>query len=407
MKLRILFADGDPGITHEFRGMLQCIDDEWTLAFASSGHDALAQLAHEPFDVVVADTLTPEMDGAALLSDVKTQYPDIIRILLCPASNHPIPLKAVEAAHQILLTPLGLEALITAIGSPCALREALANSALRQVVTQIDALPSLPSVYTAVMEQLRSSDPSAQKVGELIAQDLAMSAKILQIVNSALFSLPRQVASPVQATQLLGLDTIANLVLSAKVFSAFDQARMRSLSIDALWAHSMTTATWAKAVAKAEGANQSVSDHAFTAGLLHDIGKLILAANCPDQYREVIARSQGEGISPADAETGVFGVTHAEVGAYLLDLWGLPAPILEAVAFHHAPSASMDEVFSPLTAVHVANALHRQSENSPRLSAAQPLDHEYLINLGLHHRIPEWLELGQGLGVDREEVSAA
>ncbi len=127
MKLRILFADGDPGITHEFRGMLQCIDDEWALAFASSGHDALAQLAHEPFDVVVADTLTPEMDGAALLSDVKTQYPDIIRILLCPASNHPIPLKAVEAAHQILLTPLGIEALITAIGSPCALREALAD----------------------------------------------------------------------------------------------------------------------------------------------------------------------------------------------------------------------------------------------------------------------------------------
>lgn len=216
-----------------------------------------------------------------------------------------------------------------------------------------------------------------------------MTAKVLQIVNSAFFGVPRHIESPAQAVSLLGLETVKALVLSVQVFSELEEEKLAWFSLGRLWRHSVRTGTLAKEVAGLEGQEKALVDDAFMAGLLHDCGKLVLAATLPDRYREALRAAGDKGIALWEAEREVFGTTHSDVGAYLMGLWGLPDAIVEAIAFHHNPAECLDRAFRPLTSVHVANALEYEggtgNEETPR-----NLDTDYLTQLNLLDRIPTW-----------------
>ncbi|MEW6660229.1 MAG: HDOD domain-containing protein [Thermodesulfobacteriota bacterium] len=218
-----------------------------------------------------------------------------------------------------------------------------------------------------------------------------MKLKILQLVNSAFFGYCRHISSPAQAVELLGLETVKALVLSAKIFSQMDRSSMTVLAMDRIWAHRLATGVFAKTIATAEKCERAVADDAFMAGMLHDVGKLILAVNLPKQYKEALAGPRGNGASVLEAERQAFGVTHAEVGAYLLSLWGLPFPIVEAVAFHHVPGRCPQKKMGPLTAVHVGNcqeyAINGQEDDKCQIDAA------YLNELKILPRIPPWQAL--------------
>jgi HD-like signal output (HDOD) protein len=220
--------------------------------------------------------------------------------------------------------------------------------------------------------------------------DMSMTAKMLQLVNSAFFGLRRHVSSPGEAVKLLGLDTIKALVLSMQIFSHFDHQQEGAFALDILWQHSLATSTCAKRIAQEEQQDRQVVDHAFMAGLLHDVGTLILAANLPDLYRAARVQAQAHGTTVWEAERALLGTTHAEIGAYLLGLWGLPDPIVEALAFHHCPSACPDQHFSPLTAVHIANALVHTEDSPEAGGTAVALDSAYVAQLGLSERLSTW-----------------
>lgn len=384
----ILFVDDEPMVLDGLRRMLRGMRGDWEMEFVASGHDALKLLAGRHFDVIVTDMRMPVMDGCQLLNHVKEFYPQVVRIVLSGQSDKDMVLRSVGPAHQFLSKPCDPEILKATITRVLSMRNLLHDEALIKVIAGIESLPSLPQLYSEVIHELNSAEGSLNKIGEIISKDSGMSAKILQMVNSAFFGLPRKVTSPVKAVQFLGLDTVKALVLSVKVFSMFSHSDLAQYSVDDLWRHSFGTALCARIIADEENWGQESRDEAFTAGLLHDIGKLILVDKFPEECLKVVSRINRE-IHLCDAEREVFGITHAQVGAYLLGIWGLSETIINAVAFHHTPGACPEPPPDALTAVYAANII--ESGRSPEESKpGTGLDDEYLKRLGLSGRIRIW-----------------
>jgi HD-like signal output (HDOD) protein len=388
---RILFVDDEPNVLQGLQRMLREYRKDWSMSFALSGAAALELLGKEPFDVIVTDMRMPGMDGAELLTRVSKLHPRVVRLILSGQTDAAMTLRSIVTAHQYLSKPCDAKLLRATVLRACALRELMANQPLLALVSQVKSLPSLPSLYAEVVEKLRSPQASLNDVAQVIAKDPGMTAKVLQLVNSAFFGLKRRVASPVQAATLLGSETLKALVLSVEVFSSFDAATIQGLSLDAVWGHSMAVGSLARKIAISQDAGRNVGEDAFMAGLLHEVGTLVLAASLPRDYGRALALAAAEAVDIHEAERRVFGATHSQVGAYLIGIWGLPDQIVEAVAWHHDPARCPERTFTPLTAVHVANALEEP--------AAAP-DLAYLEALGLTGRLETWRQLAAGVSAE-------
>ena len=399
---RILFVDDEINILQGLRRLLSPLRQEWDMVFVGSGAEAMTVLSQTACDVVVSDMRMPGMDGAALLQHVKRQYPHIVRIVLSGHSDHAMLVRSAQVAHQYLAKPCDATLLKTTIARTCALQALLSQTALHQLVNGMATLPSLPTLYCQILEAMQAPTVSLEHVGDIIARDMAMAAKVLQLVNSAFFGLRRSITTPAEAVRLLGLETIKALILSVQLFTQGDAATLRAFGLDTLWHHSLMVGLCAKQVVTMEHDDRRMVEVAFTAGLLHDVGKLVLAANLPEQYGDVGPLMQEQGLTDWQAEQRVFGVTHATVGAYLLGLWGLPEILVEALAFHHVPDACpAQHTFSPLTAVAIANLL--VSQRTARAPVA--MEHAtYLAELGLSDRLESWWAQCQALVQEEQEV---
>jgi putative nucleotidyltransferase with HDIG domain len=389
-KKRILFVDDEPLMGDLFRLMFESMKDEWQLHFATSGPEALALLEQTPCEVVVSDMRMPGMSGAQLLNEVMQRYPKAARIILSGYAEREAVAKCVGAAHQFLQKPSDVLSLKATLKRVCALDVFLQDEKLKALVAQMGVLPSLPSLYFRVLQELQSPEASAERIGELVGMDPAMSAKLLQLVNSAFFGIARTISNPTEAVQFLGVGMVRSLALTIHAFSCFDQSKLAEFSFERIWNHSVTVGVFAKKMSQLENAESVTVDEAFVAGLLHDLGKLMLISNMTSQYREVMALVHQGHASVSEGEAKVFGATHAEVGAYLLGLWGLPVSIVEAVALHHVPSRNPHRTFCPLTAVHVANFLEHERSGDVWGASRPQLDTAYLTKLGLQDRVERW-----------------
>jgi putative nucleotidyltransferase with HDIG domain len=389
-KKRILFVDDEPMVLMGLQRTLRKMRAEWEMAFTSSSKEALDILGQQQMDVIISDLKMPEIDGMQLLGEVKARHPRVVRILLSGHHEHEMTLQSVQYAHQNLSKPCDTVVLKQTLAKLFALQDILSDESLKKIVSQIESLPSLPSIYSEILDEMHSKDPSIKKVGDIIAKDLSMTAKILQVVNSVFFGLSRKISSPQEAVMLLGLNTIKSLVLSVKIFAEFSQKKFSWFNIDELFNHSMAVSAFAKAIVKSEKLGQDVMAYSLMAGLLHDLGKLILATNFQQTYQQVLTAAKGSDQNLWDLEYDAFGTSHAEIGAYLMGLWSLETPIIEAIAFHHRPANSMSENMGLLTAVHIANAIDHISQPATNGSPDLQYDLQYLDTLGLTDRIPEW-----------------
>lgn len=363
------------------------------MEFATSAEEALRTLAGHPFDVVVTDMRMPGMDGAELLLEIKSRYPRIARIVLSGQTEQKSALRSVASAHRFLAKPCEPETLKNAIDGVCELRDLLTNEPLLSAVTGLEKLPSLPANYEALMLEVRSPDASAQSVARIVTRDFAMSAKVLQLVNSAFFGLAREIVDVDRAVALLGIETISSLLLSRAAFECFSAA---DASLASLWSESLLAGRAARALADCEDASPHIKQACYEAGLMHDIGRLVLATTAPVEVEAAARVAEAENLLAHEAEARVLGCDHGVVGAYLLDLWGLPTSIVEAVAYHHRPASSSVETFGPLVAVHVANGLLAESAGGP----SEGFDHEWLARLGWGGRVSEWRDRIDALKVE-------
>jgi len=364
-KRRILFIDEEPRVLAGLRRALYSERDAWEMVFAQSPQPALEAFDEAPFDVIVTDIRVPGDDGE-LLRGIMSRYPSTVRIVLSSEAQRETMLRAVGPMHQYLAKPCDPDTLKATLARACALSNLLTNERLRRLVTQMERLPSLSSLYFDIMDELRSPDPSAKRVGEIIAQDLGMSAKVLQVVNSAFYALRQQVSSPAHAVVLLGLDSIRILVLSLHVFQQFESLPVWRLPLNALWRHSILVAMAAKRIVDRETADARAAD-----------------------------RAEVRHIALHEAEAEVLGATHAEVGAYLLGIWGLPDTIVMATAHHHSVRGSEERSFGPLSAVHICNALVSEVTHLARIGARPTIDERHVAELGLLDRLACWRDVVQ------------
>lgn len=387
MKKRILFVDDEPLVLAGLRRMLHGMRKQWEMVFVESGDAALGFMADSAVDVVVSDMRMPGMNGAQLLNEVMKRYPRTVRLILSGHADQDLILKCVGSTHQYLSKPCDPDALRATVSRAIGLEASLKNERLQRLIGQMDHLPSIPSLYMKIVETINDPRASLAAVSDIIAQDIGMTAKILKLVNSAFFALRREISSANHAVAYLGLDTIKSLVLSINAFSQIETRELEGFSLAELWNHSLGTAAAAKRIAQIEGAGSKIADEAFVSGLLHDAGKAALAFNFPEEYGQALRDPADGKIDPLGAEQRAFGASHADVGGYLLGLWGLPVPVVEAIALHHQPQLAADKTFTPLTAVHVANALVHAGD---RRECPPAVDRQYLATLGLGDRINVW-----------------
>ncbi len=392
-KTAVLFVDDDPSCLSAIRRLLMPMRRYWDLQFAGSGAEALQLLEQRQCDVIVTDMKMPEMDGATLLNKAMEIQPDMVRIMLSGHSEQRRIMKAIGPMHQFLAKPCPAEKLISTINRTIALRRIVKNDKLKGVVSRLESIPSLPELYSELSAEINSPDASLGRVAKIIARDPGMTAKILQIINSAYFGLPKKVQNIQQAVNLLGMEIISALVLNTQVFSKFQVTGSKVFSSEALWQHNINVALTAKAIAEAEGCAREVQDQAFMGGMLHDIGKLILQTTFMQEYDDVILAAAEAGISLWEAELRYFDASHTEVGAYLLGLWGLSDEIIEIVAYHHLPGYGYSTTFNALTAVHIANSLDSEVNRIYPLIQTSELDMEYLASLDIDDEHEKWQKI--------------
>lgn len=387
----ILFVDDEPNILDGLQRMLFPLQREWHMVFASSGSRALEIMQNEHFDVVVTDMRMPGMDGASLLAEVKKRHPDTVRFVLTGQSDSETVYRSIGEAHQFLTKPCKPSVLKECVDRAFGIRDLLASDTLKSIVSQIGSLPPMPETYAKLREKLQSSEASAAELGAIIEQDVAMTAKVLQLVNSAFFGLRQQVSSATQAVALLGVETIKALVLTTGLFAHAENVRLPAeFSFDKLWRHSVTVGAYSQAIARAESSPKELVNDAYTAGMLHDAGELVLAATCRQEFAHACKHAAEKNIPLPEGEREILGCSHAEIGAYLLGIWGLPHPIVEAVAYHHQPAKCLASGFSPLTAVHVADAFAWKSWGGELPYPIAGLDQGFLQRLHMQERLTDW-----------------
>jgi len=402
-KKQILFVDDQPNILAGIRRMLHKMRDEWNMEFCESGKEALALMEKQPFDLVVSDMMMPEMNGAQLLKKVRELYPGTVRFILSGHSDRELILQSVGYAHQYIAKPCDADKLKNYLNSSSGLRQILSNPELHARIAKVKTLPSPPDIYDQIVLELQSETASIDTIAKLISKDISLSAKLLQIVNSAFFGIPQHVESVAKAVNYLGLNTVQGLVLTAGIHDQLKDSDISENSLEMIFNHCIVVGSHAKKIASEIGLQQKDTEDALMAGLMHDIGKLVMLANFKDEMNTAIKLAHEKSLQPYLAEKEILGANHGVIGAHLLSLWGLHDPILEAVAFHHNPQHNTQPTRNILTAVYIANAIDNNNPGD-RSELVSALDKDYLEGLDLIDQLSHLQDCLQIEGIEERNT---
>lgn len=376
--MSVLFVDDEPQVLRGLERMMDAADFdwEWECDFASSGNEALEILNDGEFEVIVTDMRMPGMDGVELLERVAEKYPNMIRIVLSGEADQTSVLKAVGPMHQYLSKPCDPTLLKSTLQHAFTMRNTLNSPALRKAVSKLPRLPSIPETYAKLTKLVQDDDCVLSDVGELLERDLAMTAKTLQLVNSANFGLINTIGSPRHAASILGLSVLQGLVLSTAVFNSYSGIRLPPSFCQCKESeHALQVARISQQIAIAEKLGNDVAGQAFAGGILHDVGKMVLATADPNKYEQVLEESMDSAQTTVECEIKYFGADHAAVGAYLLSVWGLPQATVEIVALHHVVVTQRPSTFRAIDCVIAANMLC-DGASDDQLLAVLPIDRQ-------------------------------
>jgi len=320
---RVLFVDDEPLVLRSLDRALRARKVPWDARFVESADAAMTLLAIEPFDVVIADLRIPDVDGVELLTEVQRAYPNIARLVLSGQVGTDDCLRAMRVAHQCMAKPCNIDTLRHVVQRLSWSRGLVDDAETVSTASKITCLPSPPRIHIAVCDALKR-DAGLAELAKIIDGDVALTAKLIQMVNSAFFARGAQVTTVERALSLLGTDVIRGLLLSEEVFRGFNGDDARLERIDSLRKHSTVVAQIARTLAPT-----AIAGDAFVAGMLHDIGDLAL----------VTLDKTGD---------------HARAGGFLLGLWGIADNVVDAIAHHHEPGAIPDETAALVDVLHVA-----------------------------------------------------
>jgi HD-like signal output (HDOD) protein len=367
---RILFVDDEQNVLDGIRRILRSSRDAWEMEFVTSGEAALLACSEREFDVVVTDLRMPGMDGAQLLTQIRSRHPGVARIVLSGYSDAALAAQAVPVAYRVLAKPCDPEQLKETVERVCTLQDVLCQPSLRQLIGTIGELPTLSTTYFELSEAIGEDGASIAAIARIIEQDVGMSAKILQVVNSGFFGLAQRARSIEHAVSFLGTNMIKTLALESEAFRVFvPTARIPTSFWKKMQRHSQHTAL----IAGALPVTREIREVAIMAALLHDAGILMLASAMPDYFR-LVEDIECKNCTQFEAEEAALGTSHAEIGAYLLGLWGISSVAVEAIAHHHHPSRIRHVGMDCSLAVYLSNMLAREIDIHPNDSGGDELD---------------------------------
>lgn len=328
-------------------------DTDYTIHTAESGAAALEFLKENDVDLIISDMRMPLMDGYELLSRIKAAYPNIIRVILSGYAEEDSIFKALlhSIAKFYIMKPWSNEKLLEYIGQIFETEDRLKSNELLILINNIERLPTIESSYQKILN-LIETDEETSFIASEIEKDFAISTKLLQIANSAYYGV--QTGSVKSATVYLGLQNLRSLIYATSIMSSFrsaDTADRRNISD--LWEHALLTNKILHYIYQVF-LGKKLPEEAYSAGLLHNIGTLILIQNYFDRYVGIIRKTNQESLNLLELEQEVFHVSHQEVGGYLVRWWELPFPIVESALFHHKPLESCILNKEIVSAVHLA-----------------------------------------------------
>jgi len=386
MQHRILFVDDEPLMREFYRMIGSLLGVEYEIFLASDGLEGLNLLKTTPMDIVVSDLAMPGLNGPDFLTKVMRSHPESLRIVISGHSDQLTVAQCLMFGHRYFHKPFDIKLVTSVLRRICQLKEQVCNEKIKRVISGLGALPTPPDLYLRLAKELSSPLSTLDSIAAIVKEDPGLTVKLLQIVNSAAFGISRKISNVPEAVQLIGTQILRAIMLTVQAFKFYEETSMRSVSLTQLWNHSLRTAIAAERLARFEKLPPQWCEEAFVAGLLHDIGKLVLAANADEEYEMIFKKSRAENIPLDQLEKEMFGATHAQIGAYLLGLWGIPENIINTVELHHNLSEDTAGRFSAVTALHLAQCL------DPTENRAMRLDHDYLQRLGIDDRIPAWRE---------------
>lgn len=391
---KVVIIKGDATRSDRVRSLLENGADKWSPVFVENVDEALLVLQQGGAEVsaMVAEPEQWTSKNSILLDELKVKHPSVAPLSFSVVPKRAAP-KERAAEKSGRAAPLDTVASATDPGHlramldrTHALHKLLTNEDVRELVSSVDQLPSLPTTHLALMQAAARPNSTVQEITDIIQSDPAMSVKVLQLVNSSLFGQSSRVSSVSQAVEILGVGLLKGLTASAHVFSALDASSTKVLSVERSQLYAMRVARIAQAMAS----TKERQDEAFTAGILHNIGEIVLAVKRPDEFFDVIQRCAETNEWRISVERELLGVTHPEVGAQLLTNWGIPFSIVEVAAFHHEPRRVVGGDVEVLAVVHTADAL------AGILTCGDPedmLDVQFLERAGLVQNLPRWRQL--------------
>jgi HD-like signal output (HDOD) protein len=358
---RVLFVDDEPAILEALKGVLRPQRHQWEMVFALGGPAGVSEVERSSFDVVVTDMRMPVVDGAALLTRVKELQPHAVRLVLSGQTDGQTALKTVFTAHQFLAKPCDPEKLRSVVKRCCDLNELLSGDDLRCLAGDVSVLPSAPTTYLAISQALADPNSTIADVARIVEREPTLCAKVLQVANSAFFGLPRTVSSVSQAATYLGTLALRDLALAMETMASLQNGKLAlpAASYLAFQSNALAVGLLGRRWFKGD---RRKADEAFVAGMLRDMGHLVLSAG------------QAPAATAADH--------HAALSAYLLGLWGIPHAVIEAVAFHEQPGRIEHDGLEVVDVVHLADCVVSELAPSP-FQAPPILDQERFARLGV------------------------
>jgi len=351
--MRILVVHDDPIALEKFRRFLLERQSTWHVRLERSTSSGLEAFRSWIPDAVVAAIRPPAVDGVELLMIVRDEHADTVRIAIGDPVLSDTSLRSLKIAHRVVPETIAALDFVETLRRSLLLRDLVSPVELRALLGEVGQLPGLPRIYAELTRRLEDPSVSVLELADLVAEDVALAAQVLRMSNSAYFGRERSVTRLSDAAARLGTRLLKSLVLTAELYGGFPMPRVFAGRHEELQRHAALVARIASSIEP----RAAWKDDAFTAGLLHDIGKLVLMARVPARYEAVEREVAESGRNLTDVETQRLGAHHGTVGACLLGMWGLPSVVLEAVNGHHGLALDVPQRLNPTRAVALADRL--------------------------------------------------
>jgi HD-like signal output (HDOD) protein/CheY-like chemotaxis protein len=393
MKRCIYIVDDQAPVLETAVLIMRSIDRQWEVTGFKDPLEALAAVQAKAPDLVLSDQLMPGMLGSQMLEQIRAISPASIRIIMSgyvPLNK----LALITAAHQFIAKPFDTMKLRESIRRGFAAQERISDKALQGVVTSLRSIPSLPQAHHALLRELEDDTTATANIARLVTEDPGLSLKVLQLANSSLFGQGYVITSPVDAVMCLGTDMISAIVLAQSLFRHYESLAHFDINLKQIWSHCWQTACFAQQLCREMQLPRRAGEEAFLAGLLHETGRFILVDNFPKQFQAACqsARQMSSPLGPRLREAVL--ASPAQITAYVLELWGMPPAIIDAVAAQDQPAANQTSGLTLTSALYVADGIaSRQTPPDP--FAPEEWNTDYLQAIGCLEKISEWEKLLQ------------